>query len=186
MNSARAMRTRGLLMLSIRVRTLRHAMIAAQIGNGINHDVAAKRQKGEGACENTKPRCPTDCHWNHLLLRRPPSVKPGADSNTEADCHIRQYLTTWKPTRKPKANRDRGIDMNARDVSERINQREDNETRRECDADVGNGAITHLVDNDRARSGKNERKRPDKLSGQLFHDALEEAQCSSQKLSIFA
>src|SRR5262245_20332728 len=76
MNTAGAMRTRRFLVLRVRLRTLRNAMIAAQISYGISHDIARKRAQGDEASQREHPRGPTDVHRISLLAFSLAAVKP--------------------------------------------------------------------------------------------------------------
>ena len=99
-------------------------------------------------------------------------------------CDIWQHIATNKPPRKPKADRNSRINVGAGNVAKRVNHREDDESKRERDANMSDGATSDFVDDDRAGSRKNECKCPDKLSNEFLYHGRVAAQCSSQNLSI--
>ena len=54
-------------------------------------------------------------------------------------------------------------------VADRVDHRQDNESKRQRDPNVCDCAAGHVVDHDRARARENERKRSEKFSGELVH-----------------
>src|ERR1043166_7773327 len=76
MHGARTMRTRSFLVMRVRLRSLRSAVITAQISNGIGDDVACKCAEDNNAGKRKEPRFPSDVHRIPLLAFSWAAVKP--------------------------------------------------------------------------------------------------------------
>jgi hypothetical protein len=75
MSAARAMGTRRFLVVRIRLRTLRHAMVTARISNGIGYDITSKCTDGNKTNQRKQPRCAKETHGTDVLTSLMASVK---------------------------------------------------------------------------------------------------------------
>src|ERR1700730_8866831 len=80
--------------------------------------------------------------------------------------------------------------MRAGNVAEGVDHRENDEPERERDTHMGNAATAHLVDDNRARPGKDECERAEELRDEFFHLQVKmpelRGQVCSHHSSIFA
>ena len=70
-------------------------------------------------------------------------------------------------TGEGKANGDRWVEMATRDIAERVNHGQHDQSKRQGDPDVGDGSSRNLVNDNRSGPGEDEAEGPEKLGSQF-------------------
>ena len=81
---------------------------------------------------------------------------------------IRENAACFKAARREKPNRHGGINVRTRDVTNRIDHRQDDEAESKRHSHVRNRATGHSIDYDRAGAGKYEAESSQEFCDQLF------------------
>src|SRR2546423_10693446 len=103
------------------------------------------------------------------------SKKEDCEQRAGADCSNQLAEDVWQnelnrqTSGDPEPQCHRGIEMRAGDVTESINHREDHEPKGKTHANIGHCTFGYVIDNDRARPGKDEGEGAESFGETFLH-----------------
>src|ERR1044071_5106655 len=84
---------------------------------------------------------------------------------------IRQHLRDRETPRQPKTKRDRRVQVGTGNIANGVDHRENHQPERQSDANVRDGSIADVIDDNRASASEDERERSEKLRNQFLAQA---------------